>query len=233
MSAPAERILVVDDEPEIRRALGRALAARGYDVATADDGLQAVSSAEGFIPDLIVLDLNLPKLDGLSVCRRIRSWSQVPILVLSVREEEPDKVAALEIGADDYLTKPFGINELLARVRALLRRAGPQEDRRPLRFSIEDIEIDLEMHTVTRAGEGVRLTKTEWGLLEVLAHHPGRLLTQRFLLERVWGPGYHEDLNVLRVFISQLRHKVEPDPDRPQVILTDPGVGYRWALRSE
>jgi two-component system KDP operon response regulator KdpE len=225
-----DRILVVDDEQEIRRAVTRALSARGFEVEAAEDGERALSIAERFGPDLIVLDLNMPGLDGMTVCRRIRSWSQVPIIILSVREDETDKVEALELGADDYLTKPFGTNELLARVRALLRRASTPDGTRAQRFEWDGVVIDLEMHTVTRAGETVHLTKTEWALLEVLSHHPGRLLTQRWLLERVWG--HDDDPNVLRVFVSQLRKKIEPDPSKPQIIMTDPGIGYRWVLRS-
>src|SRR6266536_2313045 len=169
--------------------------------------------------------------DGLEVCRQLRGWSQVPILVLSVREEEPDKVAALDLGADDYLTKPFGIDELMARVRALLRRANAQGGPRPVRFRADDLEIDLDSHRVTRSGVEVRLTKTEWALLAELCQHPGKLLTHHWLLERVWGPGYAGDVDVLRVFISQLRKKLEQDPGRPKRIATDPGIGYRWLLR--
>ena len=227
----AGRILVVDDEPEIRRAVGRALGARGYTVESAADGERAVDVAPAFAPDLVVLDLNLPGIDGLSVCRQIRSWSQVPIIVLSVREDESDKVAALDLGADDYLTKPFGIDELLARVRALLRRTVAIESRKPPRFVFGEVEVDLETRTIRRDGEDVHLTKTEWALVDAFTAHPGRLLTQRWLLEHVWGPGYTEDFNVLRVFVSQLRRKIEPDADRPQIIVTDPGVGYRWVLR--
>jgi two-component system, OmpR family, KDP operon response regulator KdpE len=225
------RVLVVDDEHSIRRAVGRALTARGYDVQLATDGEEALSVAAAFQPDLVVLDLNLPALDGLSVCRQLRVWSSVPILVLSVREDEADKVAALDLGADDYLTKPFGIDELLARVRALLRRAGAQGAPKPVRFRTDELQIDLDTSSVTRAGAEVRLTKTEWALLTELCQHPGKLLTHRWLLERVWGPGYAEDVDVLRVFISQLRKKLEQDPARPKLIATDPGIGYRWLLR--
>ncbi len=226
-----ERVLVVDDEVEIRRALGRALTARGHQVAVAADGAEALTQAEGFRPDVVVLDLNLPTLDGLEVCRRIRGTSAVPILVLSVREDEADKVSALDLGADDYLTKPFGIDELLARVRALLRRADGQPPGADQRYRLGDVEIDLGKRLVSRAGEDVRLTKTEWSLLETFAGHPGTLLTHRFLLERVWGAGYVGDVDVLRVFVSQLRKKIEPDPRRPVAIATEPGVGYRWQLR--
>jgi two-component system, OmpR family, KDP operon response regulator KdpE len=225
------RVLVVDDEHSIRRAVGRALTARGYDVQLATDGEEALSVAAAFQPDLVVLDLNLPALDGLSVCRQLRVWSSVPILVLSVREDEADKVAALDLGADDYLTKPFGIDELLARVRALLRRAGAQGAPKPVRFRTDELQIDLDTSSVTRAGAEVRLTKTEWALLTELCQHPGKLLTHRWLLERVWGPGYAEDVDVLRVFVSQLRKKLEQDPARPKLIATDPGIGYRWLLR--
>jgi two-component system, OmpR family, KDP operon response regulator KdpE len=225
------RILVVDDEHSIRRAVGRALTARSYDVQLATDGEEALSMVAAFQPDLVVLDLNLPALDGLSVCRQLRAWSPVPILVLSVREDEADKVAALDLGADDYLTKPFGIDELLARVRALLRRSGTQGAPKPVRFRTDELEIDLDTTSVTRAGAEVHLTKTEWALLTELCQHPGKLLTHRWLLERVWGPGYAEDVDVLRVFISQLRKKLEQDPARPKLIATDPGIGYRWLLR--
>jgi two-component system KDP operon response regulator KdpE len=223
------RILVVDDEEVIRRAVGRALTARHYVVETAADGEEALTAARRFDPDLVVLDLNMPVLDGLSVCRQLRTWSQVPILVLSVREEEADKVAALDLGADDYLTKPFGTDELMARVRALLRRAGTQGSPPVVRFLADDLEIDLEAHRVVRAGAEVKLTKTEWSLLEELSRHPGKLLTRAWLLEHVWGPGYADD--VLRVYISQLRRKIEQDPGRPRIIATDPGIGYRWLLR--
>ena len=225
------RVLVVDDEQSIRRAVGRALAARGYRVELATDGEEALAVAAAFQPDLVVLDLNLPALDGLEVCRQLRGWSSVPILVLSVREDEPDKVAALDLGADDYLTKPFGIDELMARVRALLRRAGAQGAPRLVRFHTDDLEIDLDARRVTGAGIEVHLTKTEWALLTELCQHPGKLLTHRWLLERVWGPGYAGDVDVLRVFISQLRKKLEQDPARPRLIATDPGIGYRWLLR--
>jgi two-component system KDP operon response regulator KdpE len=224
------RVLVVDDEQQLRRAVGRALIARGYQVEMATDGQEALTTAPVFQPDLVVLDLNLPTLDGLAVCRLLRDQSAVPILVLSVRDDDTDKVAALDLGADDYLTKPFSVEELMARVRALLRRATGQSASRPRRFHTEQLDIDLEAHRVVRAGTQVRLTKTEWGLLEALCERPGKLLTRRWLLERVWGPGYADDIDVLRVFISQLRKKLEADPGRPKIITTDPGIGYRWML---
>ena len=223
------RILVVDDEVQILRALRRALAARGHEVVTARDGEDAITEVEASLPDLAVLDLNLPGIDGMEVCRRLRMWTQVPILILSVREDEAGKVEALDLGADDYLTKPFGIEELLARVRALLRRSRPRESLPP-RFEVDGVEIDLSTRRVSRDGTDIHLTKTEWLLLEAMAEHPGKLLTHRWLLERVWGVGYQEDVEVLRVFISQLRKKVEPDPTTPTIVVTDPGIGYRWAI---
>jgi two-component system KDP operon response regulator KdpE len=221
------RVLVVDDEAQILRALRRALTARGYDVVTAADGEDALVEAEASVPDLVVLDLNLPGIDGLEVCRRLRTWTQVPILVLSVREDEAGKVRALDLGADDYLTKPFGVEELLARVRALLRRSRSEHEEPP-RFQVGGVTIDLDARRVARDGRDVHLTRTEWALLEAFAGHPGKLLTHGWLLERVWGAGYQEDVEVLRVFVSQLRKKVEPDPSDPTLIVTDPGVGYRW-----
>ena len=225
------KVLVVDDEAQIRLAVQRALSARGYDVDVAADGQEAVDRAAVSMPDLIVLDLNMPVLDGLEVCRRVRAWSDVPIIVLSVREDEPDKVAALDLGADDYLTKPFGVGELLARVHALLRRSEIAADRHGTRFAFDGVTIELESHRVTRDGEDVHLTKTEWALLEVFAGASGKLLTHRFLLERVWGEGYGDDVEVLRVFVSQLRRKIEADPRRPRAIVTEPGIGYRWGVR--
>jgi two-component system, OmpR family, KDP operon response regulator KdpE len=222
------RILVVDDEEQILRAVRRALVARGYDVSTAADGEDALVEAEASQPELIVLDLNLPGIDGLEVTRRLRGWTRVPILVLSVREDEAGKVRALDLGADDYLTKPFGVEELIARVRALLRRSRPPAAPPPV-FELEGVVVDLGTRRVDRDGENVHLTKTEWSLLEAMAEYPGKLLTHRWLLERVWGSGYLEDVEVLRVFVSQLRRKVEPDPAAPMFIVTEPGVGYRWA----
>jgi two-component system KDP operon response regulator KdpE len=224
------RVLVVDDEEQIRRAVGRALAARDYAVELAADPEQALVAAVAFDPDLVVLDLNLPKVDGLTVARELRTKSDVPILVLSVREDEADKVAALDLGADDYLTKPFGVDELMARVRALLRRGRATEPTR-LHFLADGLDVDLDSHTIARDGHEVRLTRTEWSLLEALSRHPGKLITHRWLLETVWGPGYEDDVDVLRVFISQLRRKIERESGRPRIIVTDPGIGYRWLLR--
>ena len=225
------RVLVVDDEAQIRTALARALDARGYEVDQASDGQEALDRAAVQSPDLVVLDLNMPVMGGLEVTRRLRSWSSVPILVLSVRDEEPDKVAALDLGADDYLTKPFGVGELLARVRALLRRTDGSAEKAPPVFRLGAVEIDMGAHKVSRDGDDVHLTKTEWALLDAFVGASGKLLTHRWLLEDVWGEGYGDDVEVLRVFVSQLRKKIEPDPQRPQAIVTEPGVGYRWSVR--
>jgi len=196
------------------------------------DGEEALLIAERFAPDLVVLDLNLPGIDGFEVCRRLRTWSATPVIVLSVREDESDKVEALDLGADDYQTKPFGIDELLARIRALLRRSEDRSGQVAPRFRSDGIEIDLAAHRVVRDGEAVRLTKTEWALLEAFASHPGKLLTHGWLLTHVWGEGYADDVDVLRVFVSQLRKKIEREHTRPAIIVTEPGVGYRWVLRA-
>jgi two-component system KDP operon response regulator KdpE len=222
-------ILVVDDEPQIRDAVARSLRARGYEVVSASDGSDALDLAATRAPALVIMDLNMPVMDGLEATRRIRAWSSVPILVLSVRDEEEDKIAALDLGADDYLTKPFGTGELLARVRALLRRGDAAEAPSP--YVAGDVTIDVTARRVSRGGEDVHLTKTEWGLLEALVAHPGKLLTHQWLLQHVWGETYGDDVEVLRVFVSQLRHKIEADPRRPRAIVTEPGIGYRWNLR--
>ena len=206
--------------------------ARGYEVEAAVDGEEALLLAESFAPDLVVLDLNLPGIDGFEVCRRLRTWSATPIIVLSVREDESDKVEALDLGADDYQTKPFGIDELLARVRALLRRSEDRSTHVAPRFVSDGLEIDLAARRITRDGDGVRLTKTEWALLEAFASHPGKLLTHGWLLTHVWGEGYADDVDVLRVFVSQLRKKIEREHTRPAIIVTEPGVGYRWVLQA-
>lgn len=219
-----ERVLVVDDEPQIRRALRTALAGHGYRVEVAEDGEAALTMLAGRPPDVVVLDLMMPGVDGFEVLRQTRAWSRVPIVVLSARGQERDKVEALDLGADDYLTKPFGIAELLARVRAVLRRAGPVAGSR---LTAGDVDIDLARHVVTKAGVEVHLTPTEYDLLRVLAVDAGKVLTHRQLLERVWGGYAAANSQQLRVYVNYLRRKLEDDPARPRLLLTEPGVGYR------
>ncbi len=226
------RILVVDDEPQMGRLLKTGLSARGYDVAIATDGQAALNLAASWRPEVIVLDLGLPLLDGLEVCRRIRGWSQVPIIVLSVRDTEQDKVEALDLGADDYLTKPFGMDELLARIRVALRHAARLTSAEEPVLTFGDLQIDRARRLVTLSGQEVRLTPTEYELLRVLATHAGKVLTHRFLLRSVWGPSYEQDVPTLRVFITQLRRKIERDPAQPGFILTEPGIGYRFQVQS-
>jgi two-component system KDP operon response regulator KdpE len=220
------RVLVVDDEPQILRALGINLRARGYEVDLAPDGERALDVAARHHPDVVVLDLGLPGIDGVDVIRGIRGWSQVPIVVLSVRDAEGDKVAALDAGADDYVTKPFGMDELLARLRAALRRTTPAEEEALV--ETEDFTIDLAAKKVRRDGEEVRLTPTEWNLVEVLVRNRGRLVAQTQLLQEVWGPQYHDETNYLRVFMAQVRRKLEPEPSHPRYFITEPGMGYRF-----
>ncbi|WP_408897366.1 response regulator [Nocardioides sp. R1-1] len=225
------RVLVVDDDLRIRRALGIHLRARGWQVTTAGDGTEALDLAASSPPDVVVLDLGLPDRDGVDVIAQLRERSGVPILVLSGRSDSVDKVDALDAGADDYVTKPFGMDELLARLRALVRR-GQAEDADPARDLVEfgAVRVDLVTTRVTLAGEDLRLTPTEWHLLEVLVRNPGRLLSQRQLLTEVWGPGYESAHGNLRLYVAQLRRKLEPDPARPVHIRTEPGMGYRFEL---
>ena len=222
------RVLVVDDDPGLTRALSINLRARGYDVDTAPDGGSGLAAAAAHQPDLVILDLGLPDMDGVEVVRGLRGWLSTPILVLSARHAQPQKVAALDAGADDYITKPFGMDELIARVRAALRRSTPTEAAGNPVVETDAFTVDLRAHRVTTAAGDVRLTPTEWHLLEILVRHPGQLVTQRQLLAEVWGPGYSTETNYLRVYMSQLRHKLEPDPTRPQHLITDPGIGYRF-----
>ena len=224
----AGRVLVVDDEPQIRRALAINLRARGYEVDLAEDGRAALDVAARSHPDVVVLDLGLPELDGVEVIKGLRGWSRVPIIVLSVRDAEGDKVAALDAGADDYVTKPFGMDELLARLRAALRRAAPAEEEATV--ETRDFQIDLAAKRVIRDGAEVRLTPTEWHLVEVLVRNRGRLVTQRQLLQEVWGPEYGEETNYLRVYMAQVRRKLEPEPSQPRYFITEPGMGYRFAV---
>ena len=222
------KVLIVDDEPQILRALRTGLLAHGYDVVSAADGEEALDKAATELPDAVILDLNLPKLSGLDVCRGLREWSSVPIIVLSVRDAERDKVAALDLGADDYLTKPFGADELLARLRVALRHApheaGPPE---PV-VRAGEVMIDLSRHMVKRGEDEVRLTATEYKLLAYLATNAGRVLTHTQILEHVWGSGYESETQNLRVYVSQLRRKLDPNSTQPQMITTEPGVGYRF-----
>jgi two-component system KDP operon response regulator KdpE len=220
------RVLVVDDEPQILRALGINLRARGYDVDLAATGEQALQLAAGDHPDVVVLDLGLPGIDGIEVIEGLRGWTRVPIIVLSVRDREEDKVAALDAGADDYVTKPFGMNELLARMRAALRRVTPADE--PVVVETPDFVIDLAARRVTRAGAEVRLTATEWYILEVLVRNAGRLVTQRQLLQEVWGPKYETETHYLRVYVGQIRRKLEPVPSEPRYFLTAARMGYRF-----
>jgi two-component system KDP operon response regulator KdpE len=220
------RVLVVDDEPQIARALAINLRARQYEVDVAPDGRTALALAAERLPDVVVLDLGLPDLDGFDVIRGLRGWSQVPILVLSARQDSSDKVEALDLGADDYVTKPFGMDELLARLRAAIRRGVPGEDLPVVEAA--SFTVDLAAKRVTRDGVDVRLTPTEWHLLEVLVRNSGRLVTQRQLLHEVWGPSYQRETNYLRVYFAQLRRKLEPDPSRPRHLVTEPGMGYRF-----
>lgn len=227
MSAPVH-ILVVDDEPQILRALRTILTGRQFRVTTASRGEEALTLAAAAPPDLVILDLGLPDLDGIQVCARLREWTQAPIIVLSVRDSEQDKVAALDHGADDYLTKPFGIEELMARVRVALRHSAQMQGKPTTLIRAGLIEIDLARHIVTRGEEEVRLTATEFRLLAYLAANSGRVLTHRAILSHVWGPEEADHVEYLRVYMRQLRKKLEADPERPQHLVTEPGVGYRF-----
>jgi two-component system KDP operon response regulator KdpE len=219
-------VLVVDDEPQILKALAINLRARGYEVDLASDGEHALDLAARHHPDVVVLDLGLPGIGGVDVIRGLRGWSAVPIVVLSVRDAGPDKVAALDAGADDYVTKPFGMDELLARLRAALRRATPA-DEEPV-IETPDFVIDLAAKRVHRGDDEVRLTPTEWHLVEVLVRNPGRLVSQQQLLQEVWGPEYHDETAYLRVHMANVRRKLEPDSGRPRYFFTEPGMGYRF-----
>jgi two-component system KDP operon response regulator KdpE len=225
MSETGARVLVVDDEPAIRRFLRVSLSAHGYAVFEASDGQAALSAVVANRPDLIILDLGLPDLDGIEVTRLLREWTHIPIIILSVRGQEADKVTALDAGADDYLTKPFSTGELLARIRVALRHTG-QSGSEPV-FTSDDLTVDLVRRVVTVARREVQLTPTEYDLLRALVIHAGKVLTHRQLLREVWGIGYEQETHILRVNISNLRRKIEPDPARPRHILTEPGVGYR------
>ncbi len=224
------KILVVDDEPQMGRLLRTALQAREYEVQVAADGQTALDLAASWRPDVILLDLGLPVIDGLTVCRQIRDWSQVPIIVLTVRDAESDKVEALDLGADDYLTKPFGMDELLARIRVALRHGARLNAPEEPVLEFDELRIDLARRRVLTRGEEVHLTPTEYELLRVLATNAGKVLTHRTILRAVWGRAYETDIATLRVFMTQLRRKIEPDHANPTHILTVPGIGYRFQL---
>ncbi|AVV40053.1 response regulator [Streptomyces sp. ID05-04B] len=222
------RVLVVDDEPQIVRALVINLKARGYEVDAAHDGATALRLAAARHPDVVVLDLGLPDLDGVEVIKGLRGWTRAPILVLSARHSSDEKVEALDAGADDYVTKPFGMDELLARLRAAVRRAEPAGGEDEALVETDGFTVDLGAKKVNRAGKDVRLTPTEWHLLEVLVRNTGRLVSQKQLLQEVWGPSYGTETNYLRVYMAQLRRKLERDPSHPRHFHTEPGMGYRF-----
>lgn len=220
------KILVADDDPQMLRALRITLTARGYDVVTASDGTAALDAAIRARPDFVVIDLGMPGLTGIEVIQALRGWSLAPILVVSGRSESWDKVEALDAGADDYVTKPFSADELLARIRALSRRLPNSADDPVVSFG--DVIVDLSLRSVTRNGAAVRLTPTEWALLEVLLRNPGKLVTRETLLTDVWGPQFTSDTGYLRLYMSQLRKKLEPEPSKPRYLTTDSGLGYRF-----
>ena len=226
-------ILVVEDDPQIRRFLRATLTAEGYQFQEAPTAGEGIAQAAARLPDLVLLDLGLPDRDGLDVIREIRQWSQLPVVVLSARGQERDKIAALDLGADDFVAKPFAVGELLARIRAALRRAAPagqDGSHAPLRFG--PVEVDFEKRLVTREGQDVHLTPNEYKLLQVLVTHAGRVVTQRQLLNQVWGPQHTDQSQYLRVYVAQLRRKLERDPARPKYLQTEPGVGYRLNLEA-
>jgi two-component system KDP operon response regulator KdpE len=220
------RILAVDDEPPMLRALGANLRARGYDVDLAATGEEALELAARHQPDAVILDLGLPGISGLEVIRGLRGWTDIPIIILSAREAQGEKVAALDVGADDYVTKPFGMDELLARLRAALRRATPSQQE-PI-VETADFSVDLAAKKVTTTGGEVRLTPTEWHLVEVLVRNTGKLVTGRQLLREVWGPKYGDETNYLRVHFAHIRRKLEPNPPQPRYFITEAGMGYRF-----
>jgi two-component system KDP operon response regulator KdpE len=220
------RVLVVDDEPQISRALEVNLKARDYEVDVAATGEKALDLAAKHHPDIVILDLGLPGISGIDVIKGLRGWSSIPIIVLSVREGEPDKVLALDAGADDYVTKPFGMDELVARLRAALRRAAPAPEEAVV--ETEHFTVDLGVKRITTPGGEVKLTPTEWHIIELLVKNRGKLVSQRQLLKEVWGPTYEDQTNYLRVFLAQIRRKLEPNPAQPRYFITEPGMGYRF-----
>jgi two-component system, OmpR family, KDP operon response regulator KdpE len=228
MSDAGQRILVVDDENAIRRYLHTALTAQGFTIFEAANGQETLNAVIEHRPDVIILDLGLPDFDGIEVTRRLREWSQTPIIILSVREAEQDKIAALDAGADDYLTKPFGTGELMARMRVVMRRLAHKSDEPVLQ--VDELKMDISRRVVTVHDEQVALTPTEYEILRLLLQNAGKVITHRQLLRQVWGTAYESEMHMLRVNISNLRRKIEPDPSRPTYIHTEPGVGYRLHL---
>ncbi len=231
MTSKELRVLVIDDEIQIRRLLRVALSAHGYEVAEASGGKEGLEQAGLFQPVLVILDMGLPDMDGLEVIRRLREWSAVPIVILSVREGEKDKITALDCGANDYVTKPFSMGELLARMRVALR-LGERKEEDPV-VVLGDLTVDLARRQVFREGREIKLTPTEYSILRELVLNAGKVLTHRHLLESIWGKGYREETHYLRVYVGQLRRKIEPDPSQPRTILTEPGVGYRLVLSDD
>ena len=225
------KVLVIEDEAPLRRALRIFLEAHDYEVVLAASGREGLDAAAHEHPDVVILDLGLPDMDGVSVAAALRGWSTVPIVVLSARDAEPVKVAALDAGADDYVTKPFAMNEFLARLRAALRRAAPTEQERII--TTTDFEIDLGSKQIHQDGKELHLTPTEWQIVEVLARHRGKLVTQQQLLQQVWGPQYERETHYLRIYMSQIRRKLEPDPSRPRYFITEPGMGYRFVMEEQ
>jgi two-component system KDP operon response regulator KdpE len=225
MGEMGQRVLVVDDETSIRRYLRAALGAQGFTIFEAGNGQEAINAVVSHHPDIIILDLGLPDFDGIEVTRRLREWTETPIIVLSVREAEIDKIAALDAGADDYLTKPFGTGELMARMRVVMRRIGGKSDEPVLQ--VDRLKMDVSRHIVMVDEEQISLTPTEYEILRLLLQNAGKVLTHRQLLKQVWGTPYEDEMHILRVNISNLRRKIEPDPSRPHYLLTEPGVGYR------
>ena len=232
MSTPAvmgtQRVLIVEDDPNLARALSINLRARDYIVDLASNGASALTLVADRHPDLIILDLGLPDMDGTQVILGVRGWSRTPIIVLSARQTSQDKVLALDAGADDYVTKPFAMDELLARLRSASRRADADDV--SVNVVTPDFAVDLRTHRATRHGEEVRLTPKEWGIITMLVKNAGRLVGQRQLLQEVWGPGYEDETHYLRVYVAQLRRKLEPDPSRPRYLITEPGMGYRLVV---
>ncbi len=226
------KILIIDDEPQIRRFLKASLGAHDYDVVEAGDGKSAVKACTVESPDLVILDLGLPDIDGLEVISQIREWSQVPIIVLSIRSDESDKVDALDRGANDYVTKPFGMAELMARMRVILRQAAGSESADDPVIRAANLEIDLSKRLVSLNGTPVRLSRKEYNLLRILISHPNKVISHQQILTEVWGPGYVEETQYLRVYIGHLRQKLEADPANPKVFITEPGVGYRFKSES-